>query len=144
MAELTPAPHQQDPQELLRVIEEANRALENIGPTPFSEKAFTRLKEKISEYTAQLITESVKLSKRRHEESISTYVVELASQYLVSSSSHKVYRHIGTFGGLLFGAGMSNFLAMVTTTQFNTTGIILSFILTAIGAFLVALHMARD
>ncbi|MCA1629314.1 MAG: hypothetical protein LC774_02895, partial [Acidobacteria bacterium] len=75
--------------------------MEQIEHTPFSEKSFERLKYKISEYTAQLLTESVKVSRRHGSETVSTSDVERASQYLVSSTSHKVYRHMGTLGGLI-------------------------------------------
>lgn len=76
------------------------RELQNSDHTPFSSNAFNRLKEKISEYTTQLITESVKVARRHQSESVSTSDVERASQYLVSSTSRKVYRHMGTLGGI--------------------------------------------
>lgn len=145
MADLAnPAEGERIHRALHALVEEADRSLHGIDPLPFSTNAFTRLKEKIAEYTAQLITESIKISKRHKADTVSTSHVEHASQYLVSSTSHKLFKHLGTIGGILLGTGASNILSMVTTNQYGTTGIISSFILTAIGAFMVAAHIARD
>lgn len=132
------------PNKLQQIIDVAERELQSTDTTPFSPAAFERLKEKISEYTAQIITESVKTARRRQSDSVSTSDVEHASLYLVSTTSRKVYKHIGTVGGLLLGAAVSNVISMVTTNQFNLNGIVLTVIFTLIGAALVAAHMVKD
>jgi len=138
------SPDKQNPSSLQILIEEADRNIQSVNAAPFSEKAFDRLKYKISEYIAQLITESIKTSKRRQSDNVSTSHVELASQYLVSSTSHKIYKHLGTLGGIFLGGGISGLLSMVTTAQYNLVGIGISVVFTGIGAFLVAFHIARD
>jgi hypothetical protein len=138
------SPEKRTQSNLQTLIDDADQNLQNLDSTPFSEPAFDRLKYKISEYIVQLITESIKTSKRRQADNVSTSHVELASQYLVSSTSHKVFKHLGTLGGIFLGAGISNLLSMVTTSQYNITGIAISVILTGVGAFLVAFHIARD
>src|SRR5438105_1283296 len=85
---------------LKRIVEEAEHSLEELDPSPFSDRAFTRLKDKISEYTVQLIAESIKVSRRHQSESVSTTDVEQASRYLVSSTRHKILKHVGTVGGI--------------------------------------------
>ena len=130
--------------ELEQIIEIADRELQAVDHTPFSPKAFTRLKEKISEYAVQLITESVKRARRHQSENVSTSDVEHASQYLVSSTSHKFYKHMGTFGGLFLGTALSNVLSMITTNQFTLNGIIVTFILTLIGSFMIAAHVVKE
>ncbi len=126
------------------VLDEADSSLQSIDPSPFSPQAFTRLKEKVGEFSAQLVVESIKTSKRHKSDSVSAADIEHASQYLVSSSSHKIYKHIGTMGGILLGAGFSNILAIITTGQFTITGIVSSCILAAVGAFMVAFHIAKE
>jgi len=130
--------------ELEQIVEVADRELQSVDPTPFSPQAFLRLKEKVSEYAVQLITESVKRARRHQAETASTSDVEQASQYLVASSSHKFYRHMGTFGGLFLGSALSNVLSMITTNQFALNGIIVTFILTLVGSFMIAAHIVKE
>lgn len=127
-----------------QIIETADRNLQGVDQTPFTETAFLRFKENVSSYISQLFVESIKTARRHHSETVSTSDVDRASQYLVSSSGHKIYKHLGTIGGILLGAGVSNLLSMVTTNQFNLNGIIVTVVLAVIGSFLVALHMARE
>jgi histone H3/H4 len=130
--------------ELQRIVDSAGRELDQIPHTPFSDNAFERLKYKVSEYTAQLVTESVKFSRRHSSETVSSSDVERASQYLVSSTSHKVYRHMGTLGGLVLGTGAANGLSILTTAQFTPIGLVITFTLILIGAFMVAFHIAKE
>jgi histone H3/H4 len=140
MSNIAPKPQS----DLQQIIDIAERELRDTGHTPFTSNAFNRLKEKIGEYTIQLITESVKTAKRHQSESVSTSDVEHASQYLVSSTSHKLYRHMGTVGGILLGTAASNILSMITTNQYTLSGIIITFVLTLLGTFLVAVHIVKD
>jgi formate-dependent nitrite reductase membrane component NrfD len=70
--------------------------------------------------------------------------VEQASEYLVSSSSKKFFRHLGTLGGILLGAAISNLLAMTIANQYTAAGTILSASFGIVGAFMIALHIAKD
>ena len=144
MSNLPQTNSQSHSETLQQIIDTADRNLQDIDQTPFTESAFLRFKENISSYISQLFVESIKTARRHHSETVSTSDVERANQYLVSSASHKIYRHLGTIGGILLGAGVSNLLSMVTTNQFNLNGIIVTVVLAVIGSFLVALHMARE
>lgn len=126
------------------IIREAERQLAEVDPGPFSPQAFHVLKLKVSAYVRSLITESAKISRRRRADVVSTAHVEQASDYLVSSSSHRWLRHIGTVGGILLGASLSNFLSMTTASQYSGTGVIVSAVLAVVGAFGVALHIGRE
>ena len=130
--------------ELQKILNIAEQQLENTDPTPFSPNAFTLLKTKISEYIIQLVVESVKTTRRHQSEQVSPADVEHASNYLVINSNRKPYRHMGTVGGILLGAVGSNLISMVTTHQFTLSSILVTFTLTLIGAFLVAIHIAKD
>ena len=129
---------------LFEIIERVDRELQNTNTPPFSEAAFERLRNHIDTYAVELINESVKKAKRHQAEGVSSADVQHASQYLVASTSHKIYRHFGTFGGLLLGTALSNILSMITTSQYGLTGIIATFILTLIGTFLIAVHIMND
>src|ERR1044072_5577404 len=113
---------------LEEIIERANAKLKKADSTPFSEQAFVEFKEHVEAYAVELITESVKRAKRHQAEGVSSSDVRHASQYLVSRSSHRVYRHAGTVGGLLFGTALSNILSIITTNQYGLHGIILTFV----------------
>ena len=130
--------------DFLEVIERLSRELQNTYSTPFSEAAFDRLKNQIGAYAVELINESVKKAKRHQAEGVSSSDVQQARQYLVASTSHRIYRHSGTFGGLLLGSAWSNILSMITTSQFGLAGVIVTFILTLIGTFLIAVHIVKD
>jgi histone H3/H4 len=130
--------------ELQQIIGIAEQELRYAEHTPFSSKAFTLLKEKISEYAVQLITESTKVARRHASEQVSTSDVEHAAQYLVASTTRKVYRHVGTIGGILLGTAASNVLSMITTHQYTLAGILVTFILTLLGTFLIAAHIVKD
>lgn len=126
------------------IIQEAERQIAQVDPGPFSPKAFHSLKMKVSAYVRSLIMESAKISQRRGDDVISAAHVEQASEYLISSSSQRWVRHIGTIGGILLGASLSNFLSMTTTGQYSATGVIFSAVLAVVGAFGVAFHIGRD
>jgi hypothetical protein len=127
-----------------KAIQEADAQLQNVDPSPFSPQSFTVLKEKISEYIAQLVSESIKVSKRHQADTISAAHVERASEYLIASSSRRFFRHLGTVGGVLFGASLSSILSMSVAGQFSIAGTLVSVGLAIVGAFMIALHIAKD
>ncbi|HEX8367332.1 MAG TPA: hypothetical protein VF604_02090 [Pyrinomonadaceae bacterium] len=132
------------PSNLQKLIHEVEDELEGLNHTPFSEKAFERLKSKISEYSLQLINESLKTSKRRKSDLISTSDVEHSSQYLTYSSGSKLSRNIGTLGGILLGAGLSTFLSMLVAGAFTANPVLIALSLTVIGMFMVAYQIAKE
>ena len=71
------------------IIQEAEHHFADLDSGPFSPQAFHILKLKISAYVRSLIVESAKVSRRRRADVISAAHVEQASEYLVSSSSHR-------------------------------------------------------
>lgn len=126
------------------VIENAEKKLQGINPSPFSPPAFSTLKYKIAQHMTDLINESIKVSKRHRADTVSAAHVERASEYLVSSTSRSVYRHLGTVGGILLGAALSNILAMTLSAQYTGGGTIVSVTLGIAGAFMIALHIAKE
>ena len=133
------------PKEEARVaVQQAEEQVQGIDPSPFSTPAFKALKERIGQYVIELVNESVKVSKRHRADTVSSAHVERASEYLVSSTSGRIYRHLGTVGGILMGAALSNILAMTLAGQYTGGGTILSSALGIVGAFMIALHIAKE
>ncbi len=127
-----------------KAVDEADAHLQALDSSPFSPPAFSLLKAKIAQHVNELVNESVKVSKRHRADTVSAAHVERASEYLVSSTSRRVYRHLGTLGGILLGAALSNILAMTLVGQYTGAGTILSATLGIVGAFMIALHIAKD
>jgi histone H3/H4 len=126
------------------VIDRASRELQNVANIPFSEQALKELEEQFSGYAVELINESVKKAKRHRAESVSSADVQQAGQYLVTSTSHRIYRHVGALGGLLCGAALSSIVSIITTNQYGLKGVVVTFVLTFVGSFFIAIHMAKD
>jgi histone H3/H4 len=130
--------------ELARIIQQADDQLRAINPSPFSPQAFDALQERIARYIAELINESAREAKRQQLDTVSETHVERASEYLVSNSGRKVFRHVGTVGGVLLGASISNLLAMATVSSVTFASVGITTALGVVGAFAIALHIARD
>lgn len=96
------------------------------------------------QHITELVNESVKVSKRHRADTVSAAHVERASEYLVTSTSRRIYRHLGTLGGILLGAALSNILAMTLAGQYTGGGTIVSASLGIVGAFMIALHIAKE
>lgn len=126
------------------VIDRASSRLQNAAKIPFSDQAFRELKEQISAYAEELIDQSVKKAKQHRAENVSTADVQQAGQYLVARPSHRIYKHLGTFGGLLFGTALSSVVTMTTANQYGFTIVVITFVLTFIGTFFITIHMAKD
>jgi hypothetical protein len=125
-------------------VQQAVNQLRETDSSPFSPPAFSTLKDKIAQHITELVNESVKVSKRHRADTVSAAHVERASEYLVTSTSRRIYRHLGTLGGILLGAALSNILAMTLVGQYTGGGTIVSASLGIIGAFMIALHIAKE
>lgn len=129
---------------LERILEEADAQMQDIDGSPFTSPAFSALKEKTNEYITQLVLESVRVSKRYKTDTVSEVHVKQANEHLISGGSNRISRHLGTIGGILLGASLSNILAMTAANQFPPVGALSSIVLAMIGTFTVAFHIAKD
>ena len=130
--------------EVNSIVADAESHLQNADSTPFSTSAFSMLREKIAEYISSLVTESMKVARRHQADTVSANHVQRATEYLVAITTRRVFRHLGTLGGILLGASLSNIITMTGSGQFTTAGVLLSASLGIVGAFMVALHIAKD
>jgi hypothetical protein len=127
-----------------QATQQAEAALAGTDPEPFSPKAFEALKRAISWFIGELVDQSVKVSKRHRSDNVAESHVESAVQFLVGDAPGRIFRHLGTIGGVLLGAALSNLLSMITTKVISVPSVGITVALAVIGAFLVALHIARD
>jgi hypothetical protein len=134
----------QSDEKVKALILSAENEIQTVESTPFSPNAYSILRMKISEYISNLVDESIKVSKRHQADTVSSAHVRRASEYLVSSTSRQLFRHLGTVGGILLGASISAILTMVTEGRFTSFSIIASVLFGIIGAFLIALQIAKD
>ena len=135
---------QQNSTDLAKALQQAQAELTGLDPHPFSSQAFATLQEKITKYVAQLVDESAKVAKRHRADTISEAHVQTASDYLISDTSRRFFRHLGTLGGILLGAALSNLLSMSSANKYPPLAVLLTTALGIIGAFLIAFHIARD
>lgn len=125
-------------------LEEAERRLAGMDPRPFSPQAFQALTVRISAYVRSLTVEAAKIAGRHRADVISAAHVQEANDYLVTNSSRRWFKHLGTVGGILLGAALSNFLSMTTSDHYGAVGVATSALLAITGAFGVALHIGKD
>jgi hypothetical protein len=133
-----------EPTGLSSILKDAEARLASIEPTPFSPKAFTALERQINRYIVDLVDESLKTARLRRSDTVSESHVERASEYLVSGAGRTLFRHLGTIGGVLLGASLSNLLAMASAGTYTKFGVLFTTGFGVIGAFLIAIHIARD
>nr|VFJ48144.1 MAG: hypothetical protein BECKDK2373C_GA0170839_102029 [Candidatus Kentron sp. DK]VFJ53109.1 MAG: hypothetical protein BECKDK2373B_GA0170837_10413 [Candidatus Kentron sp. DK] len=134
--------HQEETiQPIIRRAEDQIRAVE---PSPFSPPAFIMLKTKIGQYVSELVNESIKTAIRHQADTVSAAHVSQASEYLVTNTSCKIYRHVGIIGGVLLGAALAHILEMSALDQYTGEGTILSSTLGVVGAFMIALHIGKN
>lgn len=130
---------------LSAVREQVRTELASTDPSPFSPTAFKELRNTINEFIGDLIDESLKISRRHQSEVISANYVRQASEHLIASRSRRIFRHLGTVGGIMLGGAISNILSMAQTgTSFPMLGTLVSVGVGLVGSFLVAIHVAKD
>jgi hypothetical protein len=136
---------QNDSPQSLLVLEQAKKSLSTIDPSPFTPGAFQALTEIINDFIGDLVDESLRIAKRHKSEVVSRNYVHHASEYLISNQPRRIFRHMGTVGGILLGGSLSNILAMAQTgNSFPLLGTLVSIGVGLVGTALVAVHVVKD
>jgi hypothetical protein len=127
-------------------LQQAARDLQGTDPSPFTPNAYQRLTEIVNDFIKDLVGESLRIAKRHKSEVVSINYVQHAGEYLIASRARRLYRHMGTLGGVLLGGSLSNILAMVQAggNSLPLLGTLVSIGICLIGTFLVAIHFAKD
>lgn len=124
-------------------VHDVETSLAGVNPAPFSPVAFETLKDQVMEFIAQLVWSAQRVATRYQSDTISPAHVLQATQYL-AAPPRRFSRHVGTVGGILLGAALSNVLAMVSDGQYSTSGVVSSVTLIVIGTFMVAFHIGAE
>jgi len=133
------------PKNLYDAIEEANTALEQADSAPFSDKAYESLRQKISDYIGNLISESLRISKRNKADIVSQNHIEQANEHLISKRRSKLNYLAGTLGGIFLGATVSNIFGMMALNQtYSSTGIIITVVIGVVGSFLISINLNNN
>jgi histone H3/H4 len=131
--------------ELVRpVIEDAERQMQSIDKLPFDPSAFSKLSETIAQYISELIDESVKCMKRDGVQTIAVKHVKKANEYLVSSTSRRKSRFLGTIGGTCFGIALTTFVAMAQIHKYDEYGTVVSLLFGLIGTAAIIYDSVKD
>ena len=70
-------------------------------------RGFDALKQTIGDFIDELVSESARIANRNRADTISAAHVETAADHLVASSARRIFRHLGTVGGLVLGTALS-------------------------------------
>jgi hypothetical protein len=114
------------------------------GPIPLSAGAIGALQQGVREFAADLHEQSYRIARRHCADMVSAADVHQAKRCLVFGRPSRMVRHMGTFGGLLLGAALSNVPTMASSSQNPTVGWLWTLVFVACGGFMVAIHFARD
>jgi hypothetical protein len=95
-----------------KIADGARAELRSVDPAPFTPSAFGLLQDTVDEFIGDLLDESFRIAKRHKSEVVSANYVQAAGTYLVASRARRLFRHMGTVGGILLGGSLSNILAM--------------------------------
>lgn len=127
------------------LIDDANKSLEKSTPHNFSEKAFKPLKQNISTYIIELVSESMRNARREKVDSVSASHVEKASAYLVTKNRGKLKNILGGVGGVFLGAAVQEIISIVNSTNPpNTISVVTISTLMLVGTILVAWNLLSD
>jgi hypothetical protein len=110
----------------------------------FSVRAAAALNDRGEEFVRLLVEESVKTARRHGAEQVSAGDVQRAGLYLAAALGRTAWRRVETLGGLLAGAGLSQFVSMTANNQYTPIGVWWSFGLTVVGGALIAASWGRE
>jgi hypothetical protein len=116
----------------------------NSKERTFTEDAQKTLKMYHEKFISRLIHESREIATRSELNTISAIHVKHANRNLYQNGSPSLSRYLGTIGGILLGASLSNILAMASDEKYTTVSILLSVSMAIIGTFFIARHPAND
>ncbi|WP_437783411.1 hypothetical protein [Sorangium sp. So ce1097] len=127
-----------------QALQAAQSDLSGRDPGPFSEGAYLILREATSQYVTDVAFLSADLAKREQADVISASHIRRATEFLVSNPRRRYAKHLGTVGGILLGASLSQVLAMLQANQFTIWPVVGSALLGIVGSFLVAIQVVRE
>jgi hypothetical protein len=115
-----------------------------VEPASFSHEGFLRLKERIDEFGAELVSESTRVSKRHQADSVSPAYVDRAAEHLALGKPCTWRRLLGGLGGLVLGVGFASAGSMIQQNSYSTRGVLLSLVCIILGLPAFMYHVMKE
>ena len=129
--------NQSDKQKLRSLIRKVDTRRQKGSNCPFSKNAKAVLRKKTKWFFRQLNSVAKKYAKKDRVDSVSEIHVKEAFGYLINGRNGRIFRHLGTIGGIFLGASLSAFLGGEYSILFiMACGIV--------GTAMVAYYIAKD
>jgi hypothetical protein len=110
-----------------------------------SRRPYQALNRRISEYTDDLVEESIRVAGRRHSpEIVSASDVERAIDHLGIRPRRRQAQGIGSIGALLLGAAIGNVLQIAGMPTVTPESTVLTFVCGVAGASMMVYGYLRD
>jgi hypothetical protein len=123
---------------LANALGQISAALDGSAPTDLSEPALAKVLDLHAEYLEDLVVGAAGEARRGRADTISTSNVEVADAMLRVPRLSARDRVLTTVGGLLAGAGLSEFLAVIGDAHPSTLGYAGAFVSTVVGSVLIS------
>lgn len=114
------------------------------SPTQFSDEARARLQVLHLQYLDDLANGARRIARRNRSDVISASDVEAADRILQNQPRRLLWTVFGTVGGILAGAGSSQFLTVVSQDQITPRPLLWSVGLGLVGFIMVVTSIARQ
>ena len=119
-----------------------NSAIAAESSIAFSSAATSVVKEKASQYMTGIVAESAAVARRDNSDIVSAKHVEIASDNITSHSRGRLYKHIGTWGGIFLGASLSTLTSMILQGFVSVPGVVSIAVFGIAGAYLLGRSIA--
>lgn len=129
---------------LVEPYTEANQAFSAMPHVPFSESGADMLQAKVDAYRGELVREAGRIAKYHQADVVSAGDIERANENVLAEPRRKIYRHLGTLGGIMLGVAGSNLMNIITAQSYTMLGLLLTFVLGVLGTLLLGIHFARE
>lgn len=124
---------------------ERTHSQHTVAGIPFTSSAFEALNQRISEYTDDLVEESVRVARHQHSpDVVSASDVERAIEHLNIQARDRVARFVGTVGSILLGAAVGNVLQIIGASSVTPESAVLTFVCGVIGVAMTMFGFLRE
>jgi hypothetical protein len=126
------------------ITRKAGEVLEGVDRNPFSVAAFDVLKGKVGEYVSDVVRESEAIARRQQADIISAKHVQDACDRLTVSPRRRLYKHIGTIGGIALGISGSGLITILTASESSIALIGATVITALVGGIFLGISIRSD
>jgi hypothetical protein len=115
-----------------------------MSPLPMSAKAQVEVESEIRTYKNELVEAAEKIAKRHKADTVSAADVRHAAGNLVVGPTRRLYKHLGTAGGIMVGAAGSNLLGMTLLEVFPMSGVIMTCVCFIAGGLMIGVNAVTE